>query len=69
MADSEEELKTFLMKVKEESEKNWFKTQQFKNKIKVKTKQNKQTNKKKQHTGLERAFRKQLISFLRGGRN
>lgn len=23
----------------------------------------------KKHTGLERAFRKQLISFLRGGRN
>ena len=27
MAESEEELKSFLMKVKEESEENWLKTQ------------------------------------------
>ena len=27
MAESEEELKSFLMKVKEQSEKNWLKTQ------------------------------------------
>ena len=27
MAESEEELKSFLMKVKEESEKSWLKTQ------------------------------------------
>ena len=27
MAESEEELKTILMKMKEESEKNWLKTQ------------------------------------------
>ena len=31
MAESEEELKSFLMKVKEESEKNWLKTQHSKN--------------------------------------
>ena len=31
MAESEEELKSFLMKVSEESEKNWFKTQHSKN--------------------------------------
>ena len=31
MAESEEELKGFLMKVKEESEKNWLKTQDSKN--------------------------------------
>ena len=30
MAESEEELKSFLMKVKGESEKNWLKTQQSK---------------------------------------
>ena len=30
MAESEEELKSLLMKVKEESEKNWLKTQQSK---------------------------------------
>ena len=30
MAESEEELKGFLMKVKEESEKNWLKTQHSK---------------------------------------
>ena len=32
MAESEEELKSLLMKVKEESEKNWLKTQYSKNK-------------------------------------
>ena len=32
MAESEEELKNFLMKVKEESEKNWLKTQHSKKK-------------------------------------
>ena len=32
MAESEEELKNLLMKVKEESEKNWLKTQHSKNK-------------------------------------
>ena len=32
MAESKEELKNFLMKVKEESEKNWLKTQHSKNK-------------------------------------
>ena len=32
MAESEEELKGLLMKVKEESEKNWHKTQHSKNK-------------------------------------
>ena len=31
MAESEEELKSLLMKVKEESEKRWFKTQHSKN--------------------------------------
>ena len=31
MAESKEELKSFLMKVKEESEKNWLKTQHSKN--------------------------------------
>ena len=31
MAESEEELKTLLMKVKVESEKNWLKTQHSKN--------------------------------------
>ena len=31
MAESEEELKIFLMKVKEESKKNWLKTQHSKN--------------------------------------
>ena len=31
MAESEEELKSLLMKVKEESEKNWLKTQYSKN--------------------------------------
>ena len=31
MAESEEKLKSFLMKVKEESEKNWLKTQHSKN--------------------------------------
>ena len=31
MAENEEELKSFLMKVKEESEKNWPKTQHSKN--------------------------------------
>ena len=31
MAESEEELKSLLMKVKEESEKNWLKTQHSKN--------------------------------------
>ena len=31
MAESEEELKNFLMKVKEKSEKSWFKTQHSKN--------------------------------------
>ena len=31
MAESEEELKSILMKVKEESEKNWLKTQHSKN--------------------------------------
>ena len=31
MAESEEELKAFLMKVKEESEKYWLKTQHSKN--------------------------------------
>ena len=31
VAKSEEELKSFLMKVKEESEKNWLKTQHSKN--------------------------------------
>ena len=31
MAESEEELKSLLMKVKEESEKKWFKTQHSKN--------------------------------------
>ena len=31
MAGSEEELKSFLMKVKEESEKTWLKTQYSKN--------------------------------------
>ena len=31
MAESEEELKTLLMKVKEESKKNWLKTQHSKN--------------------------------------
>ena len=31
MAKSEEELKSFLMKVKEESEKSWLKTQHSKN--------------------------------------
>ena len=31
MAESEEELKSLLMKVKEESEKNWLKTQRSKN--------------------------------------
>ena len=29
MAESKEELKSLLMTVKEESEKNWFKTQRF----------------------------------------
>ena len=33
MADSEEELKSLLMKVEEESEKSWFKTQHSKTKI------------------------------------
>ena len=32
MAESKEELKNLLMKVKEESEKNWLKTQHSKNK-------------------------------------
>ena len=32
MAESEEELKNLLMKVKEESEKSWLKTQNSKNK-------------------------------------
>ena len=32
MAESEEELKSLLMKVKEESEKSWLKTQHSKNK-------------------------------------
>ena len=32
MADSEEELKSLLMKVKEESEKSWLKTQHSENK-------------------------------------
>ena len=32
MAESKEELKSLLMKVKQESEKNWFKTQHPKNK-------------------------------------
>ena len=32
MAESEEELKSFLMKVKEESEKSWFKAQHSENK-------------------------------------
>ena len=32
MAESEEELKNLLMKVKEESEKNWLNTQHSKNK-------------------------------------
>ena len=31
MAENEEELKRLLMKVKEESEKSWFKTQHSKN--------------------------------------
>ena len=31
MAESEEELKSLLMKAKEESEKRWFKTQHSKN--------------------------------------
>ena len=31
MAESEEELKSFLMKVKEDSEKSWLKTQHSKN--------------------------------------
>ena len=31
MAESEEELKSFLMKVKEESEKSWIKTQHSSN--------------------------------------
>ena len=31
MAESEEELKSFLMKVKEESERSWFKTQSSEN--------------------------------------
>ena len=31
MAESEEELKSLLMKVKEESEKRWFKTQHSEN--------------------------------------
>ena len=31
MAESKEELKSLLMKVKEESEKNWFKTQHSEN--------------------------------------
>ena len=31
MAESEEELKSFLMKVKEESGKSWFKTQHSEN--------------------------------------
>ena len=31
IAESKEELKSFLMKVKEESEKNWLKTQHSKN--------------------------------------
>ena len=31
MAESEEELKSLLMKVKEESEKNWLKTQHLEN--------------------------------------
>ena len=31
MAENEEELKSFLMKVKEESEKTWLKTQYSKN--------------------------------------
>ena len=31
MAESKEELKSLLMKVKEESEKNWLKTQHSKN--------------------------------------
>ena len=31
MAESEEELKSLLMKVKKESEKSWFKTQHSKN--------------------------------------
>ena len=31
MAESKEELKSFLMKVKEESEKRWLKTQHSKN--------------------------------------
>ena len=33
MAESEEELKSLLMKVKEESEKSWLKTQHSKKKI------------------------------------
>jgi len=32
MAESEKELKSLLMKVSKESEKNWFKTQHLKNK-------------------------------------
>ena len=32
MAESEEELKSLLVKVKDESEKSWFKTQNSKNK-------------------------------------
>ena len=32
MAESKEELKSFLMKVKEKSEKNWLKAQHLKNK-------------------------------------
>ena len=32
MAESEEELKSLLMKVKEQSEKSWLKTQHSKNK-------------------------------------
>ena len=66
MADSEEELKTFLMKVKEESEKNWFKTQQFKNKIKVKTKQNKQTNKRKTTHWFRECLQKAANLFPEG---
>ena len=31
MAESEEELKSLLMKIKEESRKSWFKTQHWKN--------------------------------------
>ena len=31
IVESEEELKSFLMRVKDESEKNWFKTEHSKN--------------------------------------